>query len=85
MSSEGEDLKRQIRHSGLSQQEAAEKLGISRQTLSSYFNRMLLPENVKSDVKSLLGIAIDYSILGNKNILSEPAEKYDILIKKPRR
>ena len=54
--SQGEALKIAIRRKGYSQEQAAAKLGVSRQTLTTYLGRYELTANVLKDVNDKLGI-----------------------------
>lgn len=78
MAHQGEALKLAIRRLGMNQSEAATKLGISRQTLTTYFNRYELPVKAGNDVKSLLGIDLPkaYDYRDTDLILSEFESKY---------
>lgn len=58
MKTDGEKLKLLIRGSGLSQAEAADKMGVSRQTLNGYFHRAELPKDVLQNVKDKLGLIL---------------------------
>jgi len=53
---EGTKLKNAIAGKGLTQEEAANKLGIARQTLTNWMNRGLLDDDVKHKVSRALEI-----------------------------
>ena len=58
MSNQGEILKNLIRGAGLSQQQAADKMGITRQTLFSYTHRNQLTLDILQNVKERLGLEL---------------------------
>ncbi|WP_438980309.1 helix-turn-helix domain-containing protein [Polynucleobacter sp.] len=61
MKTDGENLRLLIRGLGLSQAEAALKMGVSRQTLNAYFNRAELSPDVLQIVKDKLGLIVNPS------------------------
>lgn len=66
---EGELLRRLIRNSDITQQEFADKLGVSRVYLVQLFNKEILPEKIKDDAELLLGVRIeDIEPLNHKTV-----------------
>lgn len=59
MNSNGNRLKLAIKGLGLTQEDAAKKLGITRQTLNNYFNRAELDDEFIQNVKEKLGVSIN--------------------------
>lgn len=59
MNISGKDLKRAIKASGLTQEEAAKKLNITRQTLNVWNKLDKIPGDVIQDVRSFLGIDLE--------------------------
>ena len=73
----GNQLKISIKKKGLTQQKAAEILGVSRQTFNSWCKSMSLTEDVIRNVKTLLGVdlrADEVEMLESKAEMTEVAE-----------
>lgn len=66
----GNQLREEIRKLGLTQDEAAEKLGVTRRTLQNWFRLEKLDANISQNVKSNLNIDFSYWE-ENKNVLRE--------------
>lgn len=63
MKNQGEQLRLQRRRLGLTKDDAARKLKVSRQTLSNYFHRMELPDEIIDNVKTNLGIDVSGALV----------------------
>ena len=70
MQGQGEMLKNAIRGKGMTIEEAAEKMGMSRQRFGYYLQKAKLPDELMVSVVDLLGIDIDI------NQVSEPGTDY---------
>lgn len=68
----GKKLKYALKVKDLTQLEASEKLGVSRQTLSTWLSKEELDTDSLHLVKTKLDIDLD------KNILNEPEEEYRV-------
>lgn len=58
----GNQLKEEIRKIGITQEEAANKLKITRRTLQNWFSLPNLDANISQSVKSLLGIDVEINV-----------------------
>lgn len=71
MNNDGQILKLEIKELNLTQDEAASKLSISRQTLSVWISKALFDRGTKDKIKSALNIDIDNSSF--QNIETKPS------------
>lgn len=73
----GNQLKEAIKEIGLTQEEAANRLGITRQTIGQWFKRAVFDANTLHDVKSKLGVDLEKSKDQKKPDVKVPREVFE--------
>lgn len=72
---EGEKMKRHLRAHGITQEKAAEKLGISRQTLNSWLGKAQLDEEIKSQLIETFVLPADFFVF-TESLVNESGQLY---------
>ncbi|WP_304953061.1 helix-turn-helix transcriptional regulator [uncultured Alistipes sp.] len=73
----GNQLRKLIKEKGLTQEKAAEKLGITRQTIGQWLKRPVFDANTLHEISSKLGVSLGSEVDPKLDNINLPREVFD--------